>query len=136
MRSAIGLTLALLILSEYAGAQAPAVVDLGNGIYQAEGGGLGNAVRVPQSNTLMVVTNAGNVIVDTSGAAAAPAHKQALTAVNSGPVKAIVLTHAHGDHTGGVAAWRQSDTKVITQRLFSEFLEYTDRLAGYFQRSN
>src|SRR6185295_14239621 len=88
------------------------------------------------SNTFMVVTNAGNVIVDTSGAGAAPAHRQALTAVNAGPIKAIVLTHAHGDHTGGVAIWRQPDTKVITQRLFPEFLEYTDRLAGYFAKSN
>jgi len=139
MRNAIGLALVMFAGGAVALAQSPAVVDLGNGIYQATGaaGGLGNnTVRVPQSNTFMVVTSGGNVIVDTSGAGAAPAHKQALTAVNSGPIKAIVLTHAHGDHTGGVAVWRQPDTKVITQRLFTEFLEYTDRLSGYFARSN
>jgi len=139
MRYAIGLVIAVLACGADAAAQAPSVVDLGNGVYQAIGnmsGAAGNGVRVPQSNTFMVVTNAGNVIVDTSGAGAAPAHKQALTAVNAGPIKAIVLTHAHGDHTGGVAIWRQPDTKVITQRLFPEFLEYTDRLAGYFAKSN
>lgn len=138
MRYVIGLAFALTYAAD-AAAQAPTVVDLGNGIYQAVGaaGGLGNnTVRVPQSNTFMVVTTGGNVIIDTSGAGAAPAHNQALSAVNSGPVKAIVLTHAHGDHTGGVAVWRQPDTKIITQRLFTEFLEYTDRLAGYFARSN
>lgn len=122
-----------------AGAQPARVVDLGNGLYQASGatGGLGStAVRVPQSNTFMIVTPAGNVIVDTSGPAAAPAHKQALTAVNGGAIRAIILTHAHGDHTGGIALWKQPGTQVIAQRGYPEFLDYTARLAGYFARSN
>jgi alkyl sulfatase BDS1-like metallo-beta-lactamase superfamily hydrolase len=91
---------------------------------------------VPQSNTFMVVTKDGNVIVDTSVAAAASAHKDALTKINAGPIRAIVLTHAHGDHTGGIGTWRQPQTKVIAQRHYPEFLEYTDMLAGYFARNN
>jgi len=91
---------------------------------------------VPQSNTFMVVTRDGNVIVDTSIAAAAPAHKRALTAMNAGPIKAIVLTHAHGDHTGGVALWKQPGTEIIAQRAHEEFVAYQLRLRGYFARSN
>jgi alkyl sulfatase BDS1-like metallo-beta-lactamase superfamily hydrolase len=137
-RHVILVSAALLLFTVPAGAQNVRVVDLGGGIHQAIGVGLqgGAAVRIPQSNTYLVVTNAGNVVVDTSLAAVAPSHKAALDAVNRGPVRAIVLTHAHGDHTGGVPIWRQPDTKVIVHRAFPEFLEYTDRLAGYFARSN
>lgn len=117
-------------------AQTADVQDLGHGIYRAAGVMGGTAVRVPQSNTFMIVTRDGNVIVDTSIAAAAPAHRRALTAVNAGPIKAIVLTHAHGDHTGGVAQWRQPGTEIIAQRKHGEFIQYQRRLAGYFARSN
>jgi alkyl sulfatase BDS1-like metallo-beta-lactamase superfamily hydrolase len=117
-------------------AQGVQVVDLGGGMYQAMGMGGGTAVRIPASNTFMIVTNAGNVIVDTSLRAAALAHKQALSKLNDGPVRAIILTHAHGDHTGGIALWKQPDTQVIAQRLYPEFIDYTNRLSGYFARMN
>jgi len=117
-------------------AQTARVVDLGGGLYQATGVMGGTDVRVPQSNTFLIVTNDGNVVVDTSIAAAARLHKEALAAVSVAPTRAIILTHAHGDHTGGIATWREPGTQVIVQRQYPEFLEYTGRLAGYFARNN
>ena len=74
------LTLAVLAATgiAQAGAQTARVVDLGGGIYQAVGVGIagGAAVRIPQSNTFLVVTSGGNIVIDTSLAAAAPAHKR------------------------------------------------------------
>jgi alkyl sulfatase BDS1-like metallo-beta-lactamase superfamily hydrolase len=126
----------ILALAAPAATQTAEVQDLGHGIYRAAGVMGGTTVRVPQSNTFMIVTRDGNVVVDTSIAAAAPAHKRALTAVNGGPIKAIILTHAHGDHTGGVAQWKQPGTEIIAQRLHEEFMAYQLRLRGYFARSN
>jgi alkyl sulfatase BDS1-like metallo-beta-lactamase superfamily hydrolase len=116
--------------------QSPQVINLGRGMYAAIGVMGGRDVRVPQSNTFLIETAAGNVIVDTSGAAGAIAHRRALGAISSAPVKAIVLTHAHGDHTGGVAAWREAGTEILVQREHEEFVRYLQRLQPFMARRN
>ena len=83
-------------------------------------------------NTFMVVTDQGNVIVDTSLEAMAPHHKKLLSAVSDGPIHSVILTHGHGDHTGGVALWREPETRVIAQENMVEFLHYQNRLSGMF----
>ncbi len=87
-------------------------------------------------NTFMVVTEAGNVIIDTSMPFNAARHKQLLQAENSGPIKYIILTHAHGDHTGGVTAWKQPATKIIAQDNHKEFQHYQSRLNGFYALRN
>ncbi|MDQ6758540.1 MAG: alkyl/aryl-sulfatase [Acidobacteriota bacterium] len=95
-------------------------------IYQAIGFG----------NTFLVTTSAGNVIIDTSMPGPAQRHVKLLKAVNDGPVKYIVLTHGHGDHTGGVRLWKQPGTKVIAQKNHTEFIDYQTRLSSFFALRN
>ncbi|MFN0119001.1 MAG: MBL fold metallo-hydrolase, partial [Blastocatellia bacterium] len=83
-------------------------------------------------NTFMVTTPAGNVIIDTSIAFNSARHKKLLEAVSAGPVKYIILTHAHGDHTGGVGAWKQPGTQIIAQKNHVEFAHYMARLNGFY----
>lgn len=87
-------------------------------------------------NTFMVVTDQGNVIVDTSLEAMAPHHKKLLTAVSDGPIHSVIITHGHGDHTGGVALWREPETRIIAQENMVEFLHYQNRLSGMFNQRN
>lgn len=88
------------------------------------------------SNTFLITTPKGNVIVDTSMGPMASRHRTLLGKVSDAPVKYIILTHGHGDHTSGVQQWRKDGTEVIAQRSFPEFLAYQRRLAGYFNRNN
>ena len=102
------------------------VIKINEAIYQAMGFG----------NTFLVTTRDGNVIIDTSMAFNAARHQQLLTAVSSAPIKYIILTHAHGDHTGGVSVWKQPDTQIIAQQNHVEFQHYLTRLGGYYARNN
>ncbi len=101
-------------------------VKLHDSIYQAVGIG----------NTYMVTTDEGNVIIDTSLAQLAPFHKRLLKASNDGPVKYIILTHGHADHTGGVDIWKEKETQVIAQKNSTEFMHYQSRLARFFALRN
>jgi alkyl sulfatase BDS1-like metallo-beta-lactamase superfamily hydrolase len=106
--------------------QTKALSFAGGRIFQATGFG----------NTFMVTTKAGNVIVDTSLPMNAARHKALLRAVSAGPVKDIILTHSHGDHTGGVSAWKEAGTHVIGQANEVEFRNYQTRLEGFFLARN
>lgn len=87
-------------------------------------------------NTFLVTTSAGNVVIDTSSVVRAPRAKELLQRENAGPIKYIVLTHGHGDHTGGVPLWKAADTQVIAQQEHYEFINYQTRLAGFFAERN
>jgi alkyl sulfatase BDS1-like metallo-beta-lactamase superfamily hydrolase len=84
----------------------------------------------------MVLTPEGNVIIDTSLFLFAPAHEAALRAIDDGPVKYIILTHAHPDHTGGVDLWKEAGTEVIAHRNHESFVHYQQRLSGVFNHRN
>lgn len=88
------------------GAGQQAAVHVNDAIYLAYGFG----------NTFLVTTSAGNVVIDTSSVVRAPRAKELLQRENAGPIKYIVLTHAHGDHAGGVPLWKAADTQVIVQK--------------------
>src|SRR6266571_3047777 len=87
-------------------------------------------------NTFMVTTPEGNVIVDTSIALHARKHHQLLAAENKGPIKYIILTHGHGDHTGGIPLWKEPGTQIIAQKNHVEFLHYQTRLGGFYAKRN
>jgi alkyl sulfatase BDS1-like metallo-beta-lactamase superfamily hydrolase len=95
-------------------------------IYQANGFG----------NTYLVVTSEGNVVIDTSLPASAVKHRELLRKVSDAPVKFIVITHAHPDHTGGVGFWKEKDTKFVAQRRSENLEQYQQMLGDFFIRRN
>jgi alkyl sulfatase BDS1-like metallo-beta-lactamase superfamily hydrolase len=63
----------------------------------------------------MIATDAGRVIVNTGMGWEAPHHKRVFDAVCPGPTPYILTTQGHVDHVGGVAQFREKDTRYVAQ---------------------
>lgn len=92
--------------------------------------------RNVSSNTIVLETPAGAVIVDTSRPPASRAHFELLQKAGVTKAAYVILTHGHGDHIGGVGLWKQAGAKVVAQENISEFLGYQRLLGGFFARRN
>lgn len=92
--------------------------------------------RNVSSNTIVLDTPEGAVIVDTSRPPASRAHFEELKKAGVTKAAYVILTHGHGDHTGGVGLWKATGAKVVAQEAFGEFLDYQRMLGGFFARRN
>lgn len=80
------------------------------------------AVGYSASNVILIQGNGGSIVVDTSAdPAAASAIKNAFGTLLSDPVRAIIYTHSHPDHTGGARVFAGNDNPEIYshERLLS-----------------
>src|ERR1700716_898432 len=79
---------------------------LGNKTYMLEGAG---------GNVTIAVGTDGIIMVDTQFAPMHDKLKAAIAKISPLPIKQIVITHFHGDHTGGIAAFQGEGANVISQ---------------------
>ena len=86
------------------------------------------------SNSFLVVTPAGRVVINTGMGFEAPVHKAFYDAIDASPIQYIVLTQGHVDHVGGVGHFRQPGTLVVAQANNAEHQAYDARLAPFRQR--
>jgi glyoxylase-like metal-dependent hydrolase (beta-lactamase superfamily II) len=86
-------------------ASAPAALDMGAGVWCSPG----------MSNTYLVVTGEGRVVVNTGMWFEAKTHKRNFDAVSDAPTRYIVLTQSHTDHVGGVDRFREEGTELVAQ---------------------
>jgi alkyl sulfatase BDS1-like metallo-beta-lactamase superfamily hydrolase len=65
------------------------------------------------TNSYLVVTREGRIVVNTGLAFVGPVHTACFDAVDRGPVRYVVLTQGHVDHVGGVGAFLEPGTDVV-----------------------
>lgn len=86
------------------------------------------------SNAYLITTADGDVMVNTGFMAGADRNKGLFAPVRTGPLRKIFVTQAHPDHYGGVPAFKEADTQVVTQRRFPETAQYFKDLNAYLGR--
>ncbi|MBI3693157.1 MAG: MBL fold metallo-hydrolase, partial [Mycolicibacterium aromaticivorans] len=73
------------------------------------------------TNTYLLTTSEGRVIVNTGMGFEAPVHRAVFDAVDSSPVRYILITQGHYDHVGGLDTMRDPDTTVVAQANWEQW---------------
>jgi len=112
-RSASAAFAAVMVLTGAAAAQSidfskvgEKVTDLGHRTYWIEGAG---------GNTTVAIGNDGIIMVDGQFAPLHDKLKAAIAKMSDKPIKFLINTHYHGDHTGGNAAFARDGATVVAQ---------------------
>jgi len=80
--------------------------DLGNKTYRLEGQG---------GNITIAVGTDGIIMVDTQFAPLSDKIKAAIKAISPLPIKYAIITHFHGDHTGGIENFQKAGVTALAQ---------------------
>jgi alkyl sulfatase BDS1-like metallo-beta-lactamase superfamily hydrolase len=86
------------------------------------------------SNSYLIVTPQGRVVVNTGMGFEAPVHKRNYAAIDGGPIRYILLTQGHVDHVGGVDLFREPGTEIVAQAS-NAFQQADDALVMSFRAS-
>src|SRR5260370_7425185 len=80
--------------------------DLGDNVYMLEGQG---------GNITVAVAKDGIIMVDSEFAPLHDKIKAAIKAISKQPIKYLVNTHFHGDHTGGNELFAKDDATLVAE---------------------
>jgi glyoxylase-like metal-dependent hydrolase (beta-lactamase superfamily II) len=103
---------------------------------------LNDSVRTVQCNlfqeshyayTSWVITDEGAVIIDTGTGTVAPLVKEEIARETDKPIKYIIYTHGHFDHTEGAAAFMDQHPEVIGHENVAPRFDRYQRMAPYFR---
>ncbi|MEV0672427.1 MBL fold metallo-hydrolase [Mycobacterium sp. NPDC050441] len=83
------------------------------------------------SNSYLLTTDDGRVIINTGMGFEGPVHRANFDAVDSSPVRYIIFTQGHVDHVGGLDSVRDPDTQVVAQANWTTWRDDNDRLIPY-----
>ncbi len=107
-------------------ASAPQATAVAPGIWESPG----------FSNSYLLTTDDGRVIVNTGMGFESPVHKANFDTVDDSPTRYIVLTQGHYDHVGGVDFMREPDTLVVAQANWRQWRDDNERLSTFRARNS
>ncbi|MBV9952001.1 MAG: MBL fold metallo-hydrolase [Acidimicrobiia bacterium] len=101
-------------------------VDLGDNLWSSAG----------LSNSYLMRTDDGRIVVNCGMAFEAEVHRPAFDAVDDAPIHTVILTQGHPDHFGGVNRFLDEGTQLVTHANFQQFLTDFEKLTDYRTRNS
>jgi glyoxylase-like metal-dependent hydrolase (beta-lactamase superfamily II) len=83
------------------------------------------------SNTYLLTTGDGRVVVNTGMGFESQVHRTNFDAVDSSPIRYIIITQGHYDHVGGLDTMRDPQTQVVAQANWRHWRDDNERLLAY-----
>jgi alkyl sulfatase BDS1-like metallo-beta-lactamase superfamily hydrolase len=83
------------------------------------------------SNSYLLTTEDGRVIINTGMGFEGPVHRANFDAVDDSPVRYIIFTQGHVDHVGGLDSVRDPGTTVVAQANWTLWRDDNQRLIPY-----
>jgi len=83
------------------------------------------------SNSYLLTTTEGRVIINTGMGFEGPVHRANFDAVDSSPVRYIIFTQGHVDHVGGLDSVRDPETTIVAQANWTTWRDDNERLIPY-----
>lgn len=83
------------------------------------------------SNSYLLTTQDGRVVVNTGMGFESQVHRGNFDAVDSSPIRYIIVTQGHYDHVGGLDTMRDPGTQVVAQANWRDWRDDNERLLPY-----
>ena len=83
------------------------------------------------SNSYLIVTREGRIVINTGMGFEAPVHRRNYDAVDASPVRYILITQGHVDHVGGIDLFLEDGTEVVAQAGSRAHQDYDARIARF-----
>ncbi len=87
------------------------------------------------SNSYLLETDDGPIIVNTGMGFEGPLHRRAYQVAGTSPARAIIFTQGHYDHVGGTESLADEDTELIAQANFLSWQADNERLSTFRSRN-
>lgn len=103
------------------GANAPAAQEVCSGIWLSPG----------LSNSYLLTTGDGRIVVNSGMGFEAPIHRANYDAIDSSPIRYVILTQGHYDHVGGTEALSDPGTDIVAQANWRTWRLDNELLANF-----
>jgi alkyl sulfatase BDS1-like metallo-beta-lactamase superfamily hydrolase len=83
------------------------------------------------SNSFMLTTDEGRIVLNTGMGFEGPVHRANYDAIDQSPVRYVILTQGHVDHVGGIDTVADPDSDIVAQANWETWRRDNDMLATF-----